>query len=158
MNAWFDSLGPRDRRMLSIGAGVATLLLGWAWIWQPLSASRDQWRERALRADERVAWMRQAASALTSDGALVPTVSTDRRSLLARVDTSAREAGLVGVLVRVDPVGPGEVRVLLQQAPFDLIVDWLHRLSTTYGVRVDALTATRVNGVGLVDARIVLRE
>jgi general secretion pathway protein M len=82
----------------------------------------------------------------------------DNRSLLARVDASAREAGLGDVLLRVEPVSSGQVRVQFERAGFDALVRWLEDLSTRYGTRVTELSATRSEGVGLVDARLSLDE
>lgn len=157
MNAWWGSLSARDRRIASIGAALSLLLLGWALLWEPLQRSRDEWRERAIAADRAAAWMRLAAPQVAEHGA-APVAVNDGRSLLARVDAGARENGLGGVLMRVDPVSATEVRALFQQAPFDRLVDWLSVLGAQSGVRVEALSATRVSGVGLVDARVGLRE
>lgn len=154
MNAWWGGLATRDRRTLVFGASLALGLLAWALLWEPLTRSRDEWRERAIAADRAAAWMRAAAPRVQANAATA--VASDGRSLLALVDASAREQGLGGVLMRVDPVSATEVRALFQQAPFDSMMDWLSSLGAQHGVRVEALSASRATGVGLVDARVGL--
>jgi general secretion pathway protein M len=80
----------------------------------------------------------------------------DGRSLLARVDEGARQAGLGPVLLRVEPLSAGRVRAHFQAAPFDQLMDWLQPLGSQHGVRVEELSLQRAAGVGLVDARLTL--
>jgi general secretion pathway protein M len=80
------------------------------------------------------------------------------RSLLARVDASAREAGLGSALLRAEPIGTGNVRVTFQQAGFDALMRWIETFSAQHGARVGELSVQRADGVGLVDARLTLEE
>ena len=87
-----------------------------------------------------------------------PVDSGDNRSLLARVDGGAREAGLGGVLLRVEPVSERQVRVYFQGAPFDRLMEWLQPTAQRFRIRVDELSIQRADGVGLVEARMTLSE
>jgi general secretion pathway protein M len=77
---------------------------------------------------------------------------------LALADASAREAGLEGALRRVEPVGERNVRVGFEAANFDQLAQWLERLGSRYGVEAIELSAERAEGIGLVDARVTLRD
>lgn len=154
MTRWWQSLSERDRRVLGVGVGVTALLLFYALVWMPLQESRSAWRQRAEAADQAWLWMQHASERLS--GRAPPPVAGDGRSLLAQVDASAREAGLGGVLLRVEPISSEQVRVTFQSVAFDGLMDWLQRLQSTQGVRVEELSVQRAAGVGLVDARVGL--
>lgn len=154
MKAWWQGLAQRERRLLLAGSALAALMLWFGALFAPLQEARDAWRERAEAADASLRWMQAAAGELgrRPQG---PALVADRRSLLARVDEGARSAGLGTSLLRVEPLSNGRVRVQLQAAPFDQLVDWLQPLGAQ-GVRVEELSVQRSSGVGLVDARITL--
>jgi general secretion pathway protein M len=159
MKAWWQGLAERERRLLQVGAGALLLLLGWVLVWEPLDRSRADWRQRAVAAEANLQWMRSATEQLARQRAAGGgEVVTDGRSLLARVDSGAREAGLGGALLRVEPTGPDQVRVQFQQAGFDDLVQWLEQLAQQQAVRVSELSVQRAQGVGLVDARVGLEQ
>jgi general secretion pathway protein M len=162
VSAWrqrWDGLAPREQRVLQLGAVALGLIVGYLALWEPLAQSRDEWRTRVVAADADLAWMRAAAPqvrAARGDGATAPI--SDGRSLLARADASAREAGLGDALLRVEPVSANQVRVTFERAGFDAMMRWLEMLANGHGVRVGELAVQRADGVGLVDARVSLEQ
>ena len=158
MKGWWLGLAERERRLLKAGAVLVVLLLGWTLVWEPLQRSRDDWRQRAIAAEASLQWMRAASRELAQRGPAAQPPAPDSRSLLARVDSGARDAGLGGALVRVEPTGPDQVRMQFQQAGFDPLMDWLQQLAAQQGVRVAELSVRRAQGVGLVDARVGLEQ
>lgn len=161
MAAFWGRLSPREQRLLLAAGVVALLFIGWLLLWRPLAQARDTLRGQVAYSAAELAWMQQAAPALAGTGAgadAAPAVVSDGRSLLARVDAGAREAGLGEALLRVEPVSSGEVRMALGGADFDLLVAWLEQFSVAHGVAVTELSLQRAQGVGRVDARLALRE
>lgn len=157
MTAWFETLSARDRRILALGGALAVAMLLWAFAWEPLARSRDALRAEAADNAAALAWMRPAAERLIARGGIAVAPQADGRSLLARVDAGAREAGLAANLVGVEPQGGDRVRVQLAGADFDLLVGWLER-SAAAGIVVEEFSAQRAAGAGRVDARLLLRE
>jgi len=157
--AWYR-LEPRERRTLLLGAAFLMLLLGWLLLWRPLAQARAELRTRVADSAAELEWMRGAAPLLAGAGstAQAAAMQQDGRSLLARVDAGAREAGLGLALLRVEPVGEREVRMAFQGADFDALIAWLEQFAAASGSSVTELSLQRVEGVGLVDARIALRE
>ena len=152
------ALAPRERRALAFGGAALAVIFAWLAVWEPLVASRDAWRTRVAAAETDLAWMRAASARLQASGPVAAAVPSDGRSLLARVDASAREAGLGSALLRVEPIAAGQVRVTFEQAGFDALMAWLEALAQAHGVRVTELSAQRADGVGLVDARVSLES
>lgn len=159
MGTYWHNLAGRERRVLLLGGAVALLFLGWLLLWRPLAQARATLRTQVAQGAVELQWMQRALPALqarTPDAAAA--LPHDGRSLLARVDAGAREAGLGSSLLRVEPVGQGEVRIAFASADFDALVAWLEQFSAGERVSVTELSVQRVAGVGLVDARLALRE
>lgn len=156
MKAWWAGLAERDRRVLQVGALLVVLMLVWALGWQPLARARASLRAQAIAQAQALEWMRPAARQLADAGGLAHAPSTDARSLLARVDAGAREAGLAGSLVSVEPQGANRVRATLSAADFDVLVRWLQQVSAQ-GVLLEQLSVQRA-AAARVDARVVLAE
>ncbi len=152
---WADLAG-RERALLAGGSVLAGVLLGWAWLWQPLAQEREALRAEAAANAAALAWMRPAAQqAAAAGGIRAVAAGGDDRSLLARVDAGVREAGLAGGLLAVEPLAADRVRVRFSAVAFDALVIWLEREAGA-GLRVEELSLRRVSGPGLVDGQVVL--
>lgn len=153
--AW-QRLGARDRAVLIGGGALVALLLAWSFVWYPLARSRDALAASTAQAEADLAWMRGVAPELSALRAGGAATGLDRagRSLLALADGTAREAGLGGALVRIEPAGAGRVNLWFERVPFDALAGWLESLSRQYGVAVDELQVERALDTGTVDARI----
>jgi len=157
---WWNAREPREQRVLGVGAIVVALVLAWSVIWHPLSSSLDalQARVAAQRAD--LATMQQEAARVAELRGQGARAKGERqgKSLLALADASARGNQLGNALKRVEPLGPKSVRVSLEGASFDSLIDWLDGLARDFGVTATDFSADRVEGVGLVNARVTLEE
>ena len=157
-DAW-NGLSVRDRRVLVWGAWILGLIAAWLLIWEPAREARDAARIRASSAATDLAYMRAAAPQLQAlSGNTMTTSARDGRSLLAMVDATARESAVGEALLRVEPITGEQVRVYFESASFDALVEWLSTLETSQGVRVLDFNATRADGVGRVDSRVVLER
>jgi general secretion pathway protein M len=155
----WDALASRERGVLVAGAVVLLAVLAFVLVWEPLAQSRDALRTQVQAGEADLAWMRAAAPQVRERAANAPApVSNDGRSLLARADASAREAGLGNSLLRVEPVSDRQVRVYFQQAGFDPLMRWVEALSAQGSLRVGEFSARRAEGVGVVDANLSLEE
>jgi len=160
MREWWNGLTANERRMLRIGAPLALLLLGWALVWHPLAQRRALLQQDvALRAGE-LAYVQRGAAEVERLRANGVRSRADRagRSLLALADATARGAGLEAALRRVEPASGRGVRVVFENARFDALAAWLEELSRGYGVEAGDFSADRADGVGLVNARVMLQD
>lgn len=156
MNSWWRRQSARDRTVLAVGVTVVGLLLAWAWLWYPLAQSRAALAAEAAQAEADLLWLRSVAPELQRLRASGTATGLDRggRSLLALADGTARDAGLGGSLVRIEPAGAGRVNLWFERVPFDALATWLETLRRQYGVGVDELVVERAPDTGTVDARI----
>ncbi|MDR2013775.1 MAG: type II secretion system protein M [Rhodanobacter sp.] len=158
--ALWMSLAPRDRRILSIGAIMAVVLLGWALVWHPLARKRAELEENIQNQRRDLAYVQRGAAELDKRRATSVRTQGDRagKSLLALADATARSAGLETALKRVEPVGTRGVRVSFESVGFDALVQWIQSLAASYGVETTELSADRADGIGLVNARVTLQD
>jgi general secretion pathway protein M len=146
-------LSERERRMLRIGA-VAIVLLSVIGIVVPLQRSVSAVEQRVERKRDDLSWLRSVAPQLS--GLQAHDAPVLHESLVVLIDRTAREAGLQKTLVGSQPSGDGGLSVRLDQTPFDALVAWLSQLHERYGIRVDSATIDVGNGVGTVNASLVL--
>ncbi|HUA23080.1 MAG TPA: type II secretion system protein M [Steroidobacteraceae bacterium] len=154
LGARFQSLSPRDRRMLLVGGAIAAILFVFAVI-LPLDHSVSRLHDQVTRKQADLVWMRNAAPEIAAAG---PVRSNSGESLIVIVDQSARESGLGGSLAGSQPSGAGNLSVQLQKASFDALVGWLARLSQQNGVQIESATIDSAGEPGLVDASLVLKS
>jgi len=160
MRARWDALAPREQQVLGGGAVVVALLLAWAFVWHPFALARERLAQRVTADRSALAWMRGAqgdVQGLSKNGARG---SGDRqgKSLLALADVSARGAGLASAHMRVEPTGARSVRVTFEGVNFDALVSWVEALARDYGVQATDLSTDKVEGLGLVNARVTLED
>lgn len=158
--ARWQALPQRDQRMLGGGAVIIALLLGWAFLWHPLALARARLEREIADGRSALAWMRAAqaeAPGLAAHGAR-GAVDRQGKSLLALADVTARGASLGSAPARVEPTGPRSVRVSLERVNFDALVGWIETLARDYGVQASDLSVDRVEGLGLVNARVTLED
>lgn len=154
---WLN-LSASERRTLLIGAVVLTLLFLYGVIWKPIVDGAEQWRTTVKEKEAFVVWMSKAsreAQALRTQGGEVK--SDSGQSLLAVVDQTARQAGLGDALKRVEPKGSDEVRVRLEQAAFDQMIQWLMQLQQSSGVSIDSISVDKEEESGRVSATLALK-
>ncbi len=156
----FHALPERDKRVLAIGTVVVALLLAWAFVWYPLAQKREQLAARVGADRAALAGMRQEQAQVPGLTAHTSHTGADRqgKSLLALADASARGAGLGTALKRVEPSGARSVRVSFEAVNFDALAAWIESLARDYGVQTSDFSADRVEGLGLVNARVTLEE
>jgi general secretion pathway protein M len=154
LGARFQSLSPRDRRMLLVGGAIAAVLFVFAVI-LPLDHRVSSLHDQVTRKQADLVWMRNAAPEIAAAG---PVRSNSGEPLIVIIDQSARESGLGSALAGSQPNGAGNLSVELQKASFDALVGWLARLSQQNGVQIESATIDSAGEPGLVDASLVLKS
>ena len=154
LSASLQSLSPRDRRTLLIGAVIAAILFVLAVI-LPLDHNVSRMHDQVAQKQADLVWMRSAAPEIAAAG---PIRSNSGESLIVIVDQSARESGLGGSLSGSQPSGQGGLSVQLEKAPFDALVGWLARLSQQNGVQIESATIDSAGEPGTVNASLTLKS
>ncbi|HTY51169.1 MAG TPA: type II secretion system protein GspM [Steroidobacteraceae bacterium] len=151
----YRALSSREQRMVQLVAAALALALLYT-VFVPLDGSVARARARVLHKQQDLAWMQGVAPQLAAAAPVAPPPSS-QRSLIAVIDSSARESGLGSALATSEPSGADGLRVTLNQASFDTLVAWLARLSQQNGIHVESATIDGTRTPGVVNAGIVLR-
>ena len=147
--AWYGARQPNEQRLLRMAAIVVPLLIVLSLVTGLHGAvTRLEKRVSTKRAD--LAYLKSALPALAN----APHPNASGGSLVALVDSSSREAGLV--VSGTEPQGANQLKVRLDAAPFDTVIGWLVRLQQTEGVAVAAASIDRAAGPGQVNATLTL--
>ena len=77
-------------------------------------------------------------------------------SLVVLVDRTAREAGLGTALRDQSPNGEAGLRLRLEAAAFDRLIEWLGQLQERHGVAIEAANFDATGNPGLVNASLTL--
>jgi general secretion pathway protein M len=155
LQRWFDSLAPRDQRILRVGA-IAAAVIALIGVFLPLQHMVSAAGKRVAQKQADLAWMRAAVPSVIAAGP-GPSSRATVDSLVVLIDQSARESGLGKSLVGSQPSGSGSQRVQFNAVDFNLLVAWLSRLSSQHGVKIESATITTASAPGVVTATLVLR-
>lgn len=155
----WQQLAPRERMLLGIAAGVVAALLAWLLIWQPLFGSTARLREEVADQRELLHWLQAIEPEVQQlRGQRSRPGAGSGGSLMSLVDQTSNANGLKPFVTRIQPEGDKEVRVWLEQAPYDEVMRWLIALEMDGGVRIVEFSVTRGPSPGLVGARVNLQR
>lgn len=154
----WQQMAPRERVLVSAAGAVVAVMLAFLLIWRPLFASTGKLRKEVAEQRELVQWL----NAIEPEVQLLRGARSMRPaaggSLLALVDQTSKANGLGQFVSRIQPEGDKEVRVWLEQAPYDEIMRWLIALELDAGVRIVEFNVSRGPAPGLVAVRINLQR
>jgi len=157
LKVYLQQLNERERLMLLVAVPIVIVLLGYAIIWRPMGQQVDVLSQRVEK--QRAVLIEMQASSqqvkqILRQGSAVR--SGSGQSLLALVDRTVRQSGLVKALKRVEPDGAQKVKVRLEKAGFDTTVNWLESLKNQYGIRVENISIDAQESSGIVNVRLTL--
>lgn len=153
---WWQQRAPREQLVLGLGFGLAILIIGWRFVWQPLDGAVEQLGQSVTEKSRLIVDLRRAA-ALDPSGSPLP--AAGGQTLLVLIDESARPFGLESTLTRRNCDSADRCSVLFQNAPFDALLAWLVELEQGHGVAADAGARFAATAQpGLVSGQLVLER
>jgi len=157
MLSYLRQLNERERMLLLIAGPLILLLLIYLLLWRPLAQHVNVLNIRVSKQQtvlidmqssaQLVALLRQQGNAGRN---------TSNQSLLALVDRTVRQSGLIKSLKRVEPDGADKVKIHLEKASFDTLVSWLETLKNRYSITVQNVSIDAQETTGIVNARLTL--
>ena len=155
----FQALNPRERAIVVGGGCVVLLALLYFLLLSPFYSAIDARGRRVATKQADLAWLQGSLAEVQSLAASQPQVAGPTgESLVVLVDRTAREASLGTSLTGQTPAGDTGIRVRLENAPFDTIVQWLGVLQQQYAVAIESATIDRTATQGVVNATLTLQR
>ncbi|HQU14851.1 MAG: hypothetical protein B7Z66_03530 [Chromatiales bacterium 21-64-14] len=156
MKEWLAARTPRERQILIIGAALLAVLLLYGVVLRPFHNRLATLRHNVDEQRALLHWMHGAAGQIQAlRGSAGNRVSG--QPILSLVDQTARQEQLGNAVKRLEPDSSGGVRVWLEQAPFDQVVQWLGKLERDHGLQLESITVESTGVPGQVSGRAVLQ-
>jgi len=161
MNAlkeYFNTLDARERNLIIAMLVLLGLFIPYQFIWKPFSENLDNTKVRVQSQKKQLITMQQQASEIKSlRGTSNITTQPGRQFLNNLINTTARRNGLSSAL-KTKADSSNNVRVSMDNVPFDNVMRWLDQLVTGSGVIVTKLTVDRQPTVGRVNVSVYLES
>ena len=152
LGIWLAALPGRERRAVIAGAAALAALLLVGGVLLPLHTAATAAVRRSEQARRDLDWMRVHAPQIRSVSAQMRQQTGEPAVVL--VDRTARDAGLASAIRGTQPSGSAGVRVQLEAAPFDTLINWLGELDRRYGLAVESITIDRAARTGTVNVNV----
>ena len=153
---WWDARQAQERTLLLVGAALMAVLLFYLAVWQPVARAHHR-AELALSQSHAAAQRLEVIGAEVARlrGAGGQSAANRSLSLLAAVDQASRGPELGKAPSRIQPEGDKEVKLWIDDVPFDAVLQWTQLLQSQYGITVSSAEIER-KGEGVVSARLSL--
>ena len=155
---WWDTLQERERQMLSIGGVIGGILFVYAVLWSPLSNAVDDQKIQVQSQQQLLQYIHRAQVTISQYKAMGITIENASNSdgLLSLVEQTAAAAQLSDALKQVQQTANNQLTLTFENVSFDLLMQWLQTLSTTHGVSVSEISATRLPTSGVANVKMIL--
>jgi general secretion pathway protein M len=158
MKEKWQQLSLREKRLVIITTIVVVVTLVYFMIWEPLQNGIETSRVRVnaqtntlLQIREQAAEARQLRATKSRSG------TKGGGSLLVIIERTAQQKNLKSNLQKVQPEGQDGVRVWVENAAFDQLIDWLALLENKNTIYVSEIIIERQKEPGRINSRILLR-
>lgn len=152
LKSWWQSLPPKDQKMLRLGGIVLAPLLFYMLIIDPMHIAKDQALDQRNAAREAFATMSQKAAEIKASGK-ASSVATG--SLLSFIENSAQKQGLRQYLKRLQPSGNDNIQITLEGAGYQPLISWLDTLRKQ-GIHSKRAEIKRDNKTQTINAQLML--
>ena len=158
MKEQWQQLSLREKRLVIITAIVVVVILMYFMIWEPLRDGIETSRVRVKAQTNTLQQIRAQAAEAKQLRALKSRGGTrGGGSLLVIIERTAQQKNLKSNLQKVQPEGQDGVRVWVENAAFDQLIDWLALLENKNTIYVSEIIIERQKEPGRINSRILLR-
>lgn len=160
MKDWWNSLQSREQNFLLIAAIVVGIFIFYSLAWSPLVEARDAKQLQVENNQQMLDWMKTKSTEVKQLKLTNPNLlrADSKRSLLAIVDSLANRLGLRSAIKQIQPDGPHGATVWIDEIDFDALATMLGQLEKNSSVQVSEASITKLEKVGLVKARLILKR
>ncbi|WP_018414626.1 type II secretion system protein M [Teredinibacter turnerae] len=155
LKEWWNKASTRDQLSLAIGGGILLLYLCYMVLLKPVTEMRDNQLRRNMAQAEALERVRElAATWINREGN--GENSSNGRSLVDLVNSSLQQNSLR--MTGMQPSGANDVRLRLEQVPFDNLLAWLYDIEVSQRLQVKDISVATGSNEGLVSVNIRLHR
>lgn len=160
MKEWWDNLQTNEQNLVLIASVVVVLFMLYLFAWSPLVDARDNKRQQVENNQELLSWMSSKSNEIKQLKLTNPNLanSGSKRSLLAIVDSLAKQLGLRTAIKRIEPDGPHAVTIWIEEMNFDALIALLGQLDKRSNVKVREADVSKLDKPGVVKAKVMLKR
>ena len=152
MNDWYENLDQKEQRIVIVAGSLIGVFLIWLVLIRPLfSAAATQARRVDIRQQE-LHTMQELAGRIIRDPR---DPNAGQRPLVVIINETAADFGL-GAMRSQAMAGGATLRITMEEAPFDAVIQWLGYLHSNYGVVVQTAGFNQSNTAGATRTTLVL--
>jgi general secretion pathway protein M len=153
-NAWWSARQTRERQVLIAGAIAVAIAILYGAIWTPV-VTADRRAQAALVRNREVANRLETIAVEVQHARGGGAGGFANLPLLTAVDQATKRPELGKEASRIQPEGDKEVKIWLDDVPFDALITWLQILQQQYGISVGSAEIEK-KAEGVVSARLSL--
>ena len=160
MKEQWQQLSLREKRLVIITAIVVSITLVYFMIWEPLQDGIETSRVRVTAQSNTLQQIQNQSAEARQLRANKTRAGANARaggSLLVITERTAQQKNLKSSLQKVQPEGQDGVRVWVENAAFDQLIDWLALLENKNTIYVSEIIIERQKEPGRINSRILLR-
>ncbi len=160
MREWLLGLETRERLVLIWGGVITAGLLLYLGVLEPLHEGTTQKQTQVERQQQHLAKLERLISEYKKIGPGTgrPIAGDKNASLLSVIDQTSSRYGLKASMKRLTPDGTDKVRIHLENAGFDKLVDWLAILTKDHRLNIETLNLRPSDSPGVVNGNLALRR
>lgn len=152
----FEMMPARDQMALKVLAVVLALMFIYFGMWQPAYQYKQNAETELQQQKDLLALVMENKTALAglSGASRSGSPVMNSQQLVSAVTNLARQAGVL--LKRFEPSGEREIKVWVEDAEFDKMINWLNTLQKTLSVKATQISLEKTDAPGLISARLTL--
>lgn len=155
---WWNNLAEREQRLISVGAVVGVILLGYLLVWTPLSSTVASLRDDISSQEQLLSYLNSASQAIDRLRAAGIVVVTDTsQDVTTQAENMFSAQGVSAFVKQVQQPATDEATFTLESVPFDKLMHALHALAQS-NVHVMNFTAIRQSESGVADVTLTLKK
>jgi general secretion pathway protein M len=154
MKAYFTNLNPREQKIVLVAVILLLLFLPYQFIYAPFQQSLSDMTKKADIAMQNINWMKNKSLEVRKLKGTGNASGASKQSLLTLIETTTKQNKLNKNIRKVQPAGSSNVKVWLDDLPFDNLMQWLDNLVSTHGLTIQDITIEKQSNEGIVNAKI----
>ena len=159
MKAWYQTLHSREQLLINVAIILVLMLILFIGLIEPMSTEKQRLSVRLESQSQLLHKLKSMEAEVmrykAHEGSETATESSEQ-SLLSILDSSSNQFKVKQNISRLTPESEEKARLWLEDVDFDSSLSWLIELSQAHNINVEAISFSRKDKNGVVNASMTL--